>query len=470
MKNMFSKKLPSEKILVLGLGGIGLYLAKRLVHEGYAVTAIEEDADLVRHADGYLDARLITGSAMNIDCWKEAEAENMDCLIAVTNNDAVNMIAARIADKFGIEKKIARVRCIDFGGKDSFLSGEDLNIDLFIHPEELVAQEVSRLIKRTSGNEIMDIALGQMQVVATRVMEDSPFANKNLIEISKAYSDFSFRVVAIARGITSIIPGGQDVILPNDQILIMAGAKDLAGLMDLIGIQQQSRQRVMILGGGLVGARIAELLGNDMQVKLIEKDEGVAASLSAALPQTEVLLGDGADKEGMEMAGLLEMDTFVAATGENETNIMSCLLAKHLMVTKGKASKRKSRKTITLVNKEEYVVLATTSGSDIAINKKILAGNEILTFIRNTELVSISHMHGFDADVMDLVVAPNSPITRYALSNLEAKLAGKIIVGSVFRDGEWETAVGRTHIQNGDRVIVICNSKCLNEVRELFLA
>ncbi len=466
---MFGRKAPSENILILGLGGIGLYLAKRLVDEGYAVTAIEEDVDLVSYADGCLDARLITGSAMSIECWQEAEAARMDYLIAVTNNDAVNMIGARIAAQFGIEKKIARVRCRDFGNEDSFLSGEELYIDLFINPEELVAQEVARLIKRTSGNEIMDIAFGQMQVMATRIEEGSPFEGKNLIELAKIYSDFSFRVVAIARGIASIIPSGKDVIQAHDQVLIMAGARDLPQLMDLIGVKSQSRQRVMVLGGGLVGARIAELLGDDMKVKLIEKNEGRATLLSATLPETEVLLGDGSDKEAMETAGLLEMDTFVAATGENETNIMSCLLAKHLMTTKGKAAKRKMRKTITLVNKEEYVVLATTSGSDIAINKKILAGNEILTFIRNSELISISHMHGFDVDVIDLIVAPNSPITRYPLTNLYSQLAGQIVVGSVFREGEWETAVGSTHIQNGDRVILICDSKNLKEVREMFL-
>lgn len=466
---MFGKHASPENILILGLGGIGLYLAKRLVNEGYAITAIEEDPDLVRYADGHLDARLITGSAMSLDCWKEAGASNMDCLIAVTDNDAVNMIAARIAEEFGIEKKIARVRCRDFGDDETFLTGEDLYIDLFTNPEELVAQEVARLIKRTSGNEIMDIAFGEMQVMATRIGEESPFAGKDLIELAKTYSEFSFRVVAIARGIASIIPGGKDVIHANDQILIMASTKDLPGLMDLIGVKNQSRQRVMILGGGLVGSRIAELLGTDMKVKLIEKNEGRATLLAANLPDTEVLLGDGSDKEVMETAGLLEMDTFVAATGENETNIMSCLLAKHLMTTKVQAAKRKNRKTITLVNKEEYVVLATTSGSDIAINKKILAGNEILTFIRNNELISISHMHGFDVDVIDLIVAPNSLITRHALSNLDSHLAGKIVVGSIFRDGEWETAVGTTHIQNGDRVILICDSKKLQEVQKLFL-
>ncbi len=213
---MFGKKnkLAHENILILGLGGIGSYLAKRLLHEGYAITIIEPDCDLIRYADGTLDARLIHGNAMTIDHWKEAHAQSMDYLIAVTDNDAINMLSSMIADRFNIPNKIARVRSLDFGHDDSILQGEDLKIDLFIHPEELAAQEIVRMIKRTAGDEIIDIALGQMQVMATRITQTSPFAYKNLIDISQTYNEFPFRVVAVAQGIDTIIPSGEHEIMP----------------------------------------------------------------------------------------------------------------------------------------------------------------------------------------------------------------------------------------------------------------
>lgn len=461
------KKAPSESILILGLGGIGLYLAKRLVHEGYAVTVLEEDGRLINRADENLDARLIKGSAMSIKCWEEANAMEMDFMIAVTDNDAVNMLSALIADKFGIEQKISRVRSLEYGQKDSLLKSDDLNIDLFIHPEELAAQEIVRLIKRTSGDEIIDIALGKMQAMAAKIDDDSLLANKTLIEIARAYSDIAFRVVAIARGISTIIPVGKTEILPHDQILIMAGSEELPRLMELTGMQKKRRLRVMIVGGGLVGSRIAQLLGKTVRVKLLEKNEKRAAELSSMLPDTEVLLGDGADKDVLNAAGLADMDTFISATGENETNIMTCMLVKHIVETQGETQHK--TKTISLVNKEEYVVLASTSGSDIAINKKILAGNEIFTFIRRSEMLSVSHMHGFDVEVADLIAAPNSSITKKTLENLDSVLAEHIIVGSVFRDGKWETAVGETQVHAGDRAIVICDSLYLKDVRELFL-
>ncbi|NNK85087.1 MAG: Trk system potassium transporter TrkA, partial [Desulfobacterales bacterium] len=385
-------------------------------------------------------------------------------------NDAVNMLSSMIADRFGIQRKIARVRSMEFGKKDSILNAQDLKVDLFIHPEELAAQEIVRLIKRTAGNEILEIANGQIQVMATRIPEKSPLAYKKLKEISQIYGGLTFRVIAVARGITTIIPGGDHEILPQDQIFIMASTKDLPRLMEMAGVKQHRRHRVMILGGGLVGCRVAELLGKSVKVKLIEKDEQRAEELSYALKNTEVLHGDGSDANVLESAGILDMDTFVTATGENETNIMSSLLAKHLMNTQNSDVQEKQGKTISLVNKEAYLVLAATSGSDIALNKKILAGNEILKFIRRGEMLSVAHLHGFDAEVVELVAAANSPITRKSLSKVAPSFKGNIIVGSVFRDGKWETAVGDTHIHAGERVITVCTSLHLKDVRKLFLA
>jgi trk system potassium uptake protein TrkA len=238
----------------------------------------------------------------------------------------------------------------------------------------------------------------------------------------------------------------------------------------MTGVEQQKRHRVMILGGGLVGRRVAELLDKTVEVRLIEKDERSAQELSFALSDTEVLQGDGSDSNVLLSAGLLEMDTFITATGENETNIMSCVLAKHLMNSPDGRSNGKQAKCIALVNKEDYLVLAATMGSDIAMNTKILAGNEILKFIRRGELLSVAHLHGFDAEVVEIVAAPNSPITRKPLSKMDSSYYGKIMIGSIHRDGVWQVAVGDTHIQSDERVIVVCMSQHLKDVQELFLA
>jgi len=305
-------------------------------------------------------------------------------------------------------------------------------------------------------------------VMATRIRESSPLCNKKLKEISQTYHEFPFRVVALARGIKTVIPGGDHTLLPHDLIFIMAAAKDLPQLMTLTGAKQRRSHRVMILGGGLVGRRVAQLLENTVKVILIEKNEEYTRELSFELKNTEVLHGDGSDASVLQMAGLLDMDTFITATGDNETNIMSCLLAKHLMNGDSSHDEHQQRKSICLVNKEDYLVLAATMGSDIALNKKILAGNEILKFIRMGQLLSVAHLHGLDAEMVEIVVEPDAPITRKPLSKLDPSYYGKIIIGAIFRDGEWRIAVGDTRIHDNDRAIVVCTSLSLKDVQHLF--
>jgi trk system potassium uptake protein TrkA len=240
--------------------------------------------------------------------------------------------------------------------------------------------------------------------------------------------------------------------------------------MELTGVKDRRRHRVMVLGGGLVGSRVAELLENSFEVRVVEKCEKCAQELTYRLKNTQVLHGDGSDAGVLTAAGLLDMDTLITATGDNETNIMSCLLAKHLMNGHNGNAGHQQGKSIALVNKEDYLVLAATMGSDIALNKKILAGNEILKFIRRGELLSVAHLHGFDAEVVELVAAPGSPITRKPLSRLDPSYYGRIIIGGILRDGEWRIAVGDTHILADERVIVVCTSPHLKDVQKLFCA
>ena len=465
---MFKKRKRMERVLVLGLGGIGSYLGKRLVHEGYAVTVIENDREPLRQADGNLDARLIRGDAMSVACWQEADARNMDLLIAVTDNDAVNMVASMIGHRFGIRRKIARVRSLEFGGQEGSFSNRDLRTDLLIHPEEVAAQEIHRLVERAAGNDVIEIAEGQCQVVAVPIQASSPVANRTLAEIAQLYSGLPFRIVACTRGIRTLTLHANLEVLPQDHVFVMGRREDIPQLMQMAGVEKQALQRVMILGGGLVGRRVAELLGRSVNVTLIERDTETCEELSESLRHAEVLHGDGSDADVLAMAGILEMDLFIATTGSDETNIVSCLLAKHLMNRQNRDPKGSKGKTIAMVNKEDYVVLASTIGLDVALNKKMLAGSEILRFIRRGELLSVARIHGVDAEVVEIVAAPGSKVTRQPLSKLRSVLDGKIIVGGVRRDGHWEIGQGDTQIGPGERVIVVCHPRSLKDLPRLF--
>ena len=457
-----------ENILILGLGGVGYYLAKRLSHEGHAITIIEQGSKAIGRADGEIDARLIRGDALSFSSWTEADAKTMDYLIAVTDEDSVNILATLIADRCGIPRKIARVRSLGLWQTDAPLSAQDLKIDLMIRPEELTALAIARLLKLRAGNVVIDIAGGEMQVVATRVDEGSPLAGIKLTELSRKYDDFYFRVVSIARGTSTIIPSGDEELRPGDNAFILARTEDLPQLMEFAMVSEDRRHRVMIIGGGMVGSRVAELLENTFAVRLIERDERRAEELSHSLKNTELLHGDASDGGTMLQAGLLDMDTIIASTANNETNIMSCLLAKNVIRDRKGEDRARHTRTIALVGREEYLVLASTMGADVVLSKKVLAANEILKYIRRGQLLSVAHLHGFEAEVVEAVVGRNAPITRVALSNT-AGLKGRIIIGGFHRDDEWQTAVGATHLQAGDKVIAVCLSDHLGELQKMIL-
>ncbi len=457
-----------ENILLVGLGGVGYYLAKRLSHEEHAITVIESDPNLIKRADGEVDARLIRGDAMSFSSWNGIDTEKMDYLIAVTDNDAVNIMSCLIADRLGIPCKIARVRSLELWEDHPILSQDDLSIDMVIRPEELTAQEISRLLKMRAGNVVINIGDGHMQVMATRISTTSVLAHTRIMDISKRYSDFYFRIVAIARGIETIIPSGDDVLKPQDLVFVLVHRGELPQLMQLVEASQEKRHRVMIIGGGLIGARVAELLEDHFPVRLLELDVHRAEQLSYRFRKTEVLHGDGEDADILLRAGLLNMDTIVTATGDNETNIMTSVLAKHLIRNQPGELHGKEGKTVALVKREAYLSLAASMGSDIVLNKKVLAGDQILKYVRRGKLLSVAHLHGVDAEVVELVAEKGAQITKkplYALGGMK----DRVIIGGVCQDEKWEIAVGDTHVQPGDKVIGICRSRHLRDLQKLLL-
>ena len=463
------RSIKSERVLILGLGGVGFYLAKRLSHEGHAITAIEQERDLIRRADGEIDARLIRGDAMSFSCWDEAQVQGTEVLIAVTDNDAVNITATLIAHRLGIRRKIARVRSLELWEPDAPLTAKELEIDLVIRPEELAAQEILRVLEMRSGNVSIDIAEGRMQVISTPVHESSPLAHQSIVEVSKRHDDFPFRIVAIARGINTVIPGGDHEILPGDHVFTLAHADHVPRLMEIAGVTQDRSHRVMIVGGGRIGTRVAELLEGDFPVRVLERDERRAEELTYLLGKTECLHGDGSDTDTLIKAGLLDMDTIVTATGDNETNIMTSVLAKHLFRDRRGAKQGGDGKTIALVKREEYLVLASSMGADVVLNRNLLAGNEVLKYLRRGRLLTVAHLHGCDAEVVELVAEPGAPAVGKPLYQVGGT-QGKLLIGGVQRDGEWEIAVGSTTIEAGDRVIGISTSRHLPDLQRLLLS
>jgi len=455
----------SENILVLGLGGVGRYLVRRLSFEGHSVTVIEEDRDLIQRAESEIDARIVRGNALDFDCWKAARASAMDYLIAVTDDDAVNILAARIADTYGIERKIARVRSMPIWLDEAPLRAPDLAIDLVIRPAEIAAQEIARLLMMRSGNVVVDVSGGELQVIASHIGASHSLVGRRVREVAEDAS-LQLRVVCVARGIETLIPTGDFVLQANDHVYLLTSRRDVARVMRVAGIGGSSAHgQVLIIGGGHIGARAAELLEAKFPVRLLEQDERRAEELSYRLSQTQCLHGDGSDVETLLGAGLLRVDTVITASSDNETNIMSAVLAKHLIATQ--ADRTEPGKSIVCINREDYATLATAMGADVVVSAKVLAGNQILRYIRRGHVLSVAHLHGCDAEVVELLADPGSPITKSALAQQHG-LKGQLMVGAVYQDGSWVVATGDTRIEAGQRAVCICTSQHLRDAQGLF--
>ena len=461
--------MKTEKILILGLGGIGYYLARRLSNEGHLVTVIESDPVVIEKAAAELDVRLIKGSATDFQCWKAAEASQMHYLIAATNSDAVNLLAALVADKFNIEQKIVRLGSIAIWENQSPISQGEFKIDLLIRPEELAAREISRFLKMRSGNVLIDIGDSNLQILAIHVERQSALSQMLIKDIAYKYYDYNFSIVCVARDIETIIPGGGFKILPNDHIFLLTSSEEMPKLMKLVGIKEEVRNKVMIIGGGQIGSRLAELLQQSFSVRLLEVDEKRSEELSYLLNKTECLHGDGSDRKVLVEAGILDMDTVIAATGNNENNIMTSVLAKQLIRSKLDELDRDIGKTIAHVKREDYLVLASAMGIDIAVNKKILAANHILRYIRRENMIAAAHLHGCDAEVVEIIADPKTPITKSTIAELGV-LNGKIMVGAVFQNDSWKIVRGDSRIEAGNKVVCICKPNNLRLLQELFLS
>ena len=430
------------RIVIAGMGDVGYHLAKQLSNEEHDIIAIDMDQERLSYSDSMADILTINGSSTNISVLKEARVDKADLFVAVTSFEEVNVTSAILAKKLGARKTIARISNSEYLDENVDIKFSEIGIDFMIYPEELAAREMVNLILRSAATDVMDFEGGKLSVIGLRLDKDAPVIRKSILDIAKEFESFDFRVVALHRNFRTIIPKGNDRFLPNDQVFIISKPEGNSIILKLAGKEDINFDNIMILGGSKIGRRVAELLEDKMSVKLIESDEEKSLKLADTLTNTLVIKGDGRDIDLLAQEGIIDVDAFVAVTEDAETNIITCLLAKHLGV----------KKAIGLVDKVEYIPLTQTIGLDSLINKKLIAANNISRFIRKSEVVALSTLEGIDADIMEYVVQPNSLITKKPIKDLN--FPKEAIIGGIIRGEESMIAVGDTRIQNGDKVVV----------------
>jgi trk system potassium uptake protein TrkA len=357
-----------------------------------------------------------------------------------------------------VKLKIARVRSQDYYSASSVFKPEDLGVDLFIHPEEEVTEEITRLLLRALASEVVEFAEGKILVLGIKIDKSFPFLNSQLKDVGTPEDRMRFRIVAIGRGDKTIIPSGEDYLNKDDQVFVATHAKDLQRLLTMTGRADQKLERIMVLGGGKIGLRLAgklEKMGREVTVVESNKDKSVQAA--ERLRRSMVVEADAMEVDALAREGILNMDAVVAVTGDDEVNIISCLLAKHLGV----------RKTIALVNRTTYLPLLPVIGIDSSVNIRISTANAIMRLIRQGGIVSIGLFHGIEAEAIEAEVAIGSRLSGRELR--KSKLPGGCLVAAVIRGENAFIPHGDSLIEEGDKIIMFALPSTIRELEGRFL-
>ena len=448
------------KIIIAGAGEVGFHLAKLLSYESQAITLIDSDKEQLGYADTHLDIRTLKGDATSIAVLKDAQVKNVDLVIGVTSSETTNITVCVLAKQLGAKRTIARIANTEFLESKEEIGFFKFGIDELISPEALAAREIELLLSQSAFNDSYEFEEGKLTMLGLSLSRTTTFVGMTVKEAAQIHPEIQFMPIAIQRFGTqyTLIPRGDTQFKEGDQAYFITTKEGVEELYKLTGKIRHEVRNVMILGGSKIGRKTTrDLANNNFNIKLIESNKEKAFDLADEIPKALVIHGDGRNVELLEEENIKEMDAFIAVTGNSETNIMTCLVAKSKGV----------KRTIALVENMDYFQLSHSIGIDTLINKKLLAANNIFRYIRKGEVVAMTKLNNMNAELLEFIVKPTSKATDKKIKDLDFPRSA--IIGGVIRDGEGMIPLGDSKIFAGDRVVVCCLPRSIRKVEKMFL-
>ncbi len=444
------------KIIIAGAGEIGAHLARLLANQEQDIILIDQNKSRLKYAETHTDVIVACGDATSVSILEEVGIKNCDLLIAATDSEATNLTVAILGKKLGAKKTIARIANTELINNYDKLELKSLGIDSLISPEKLASEEIAFLVKQSAFTDAFQFEKGKLNLIGIHLGNDAPIIDKTIQEAADLNPLLNFMAVALHRNGETIIPRGNTKILQGDDCYFIAQKEGINRVLNLTGNQSISFNNVMVLGGSKIGIKTCQNLCKDYNIKLIEQNREKAFELADQLSNVLVIHGDARDVELLQEENIDQMGVFIAVTGNSETNIMSCLVAKAHGV----------RKTIALVENMEYIHLSKTVGIDVFLNKKLIAASSIFQYVRKGNVISSTMLRGINAEIYDYEVMPKSKITRKPLRDL--KFPKKAVVGGAVRNGETLITMGDYQAQVGDKLIVFCLPESIKKVEAFF--
>jgi len=450
------------KIIILGAGQVGISTAEILAKEDNDITLIDNVASQVEGLQDRLDIRTIVGSASHPSVLEQAGGPDADLILAVTDQDEVNMAACQVAyTLFRTPKKIARIRSVEYLTHREIFSDESIPIDVIISPEQLITQHVLHLIEYPGALQVVDFAGGKIQLVGLKAYHGGPLVGRELRTIREDLPTVEAHVAAIYRHDRPIIPEGDTIIEPNDEVFIVAAAPHIPIVMSEFCAVEAPGQNIMLVGAGKIGLQLARTLEqNNYQVKLVEHGAERARQVAEQLDATIVLRGDAADEDLMLQENIDAMDVFCSLTNDDEANILSAMLAKRLG----------AHRAMALINRSAYVDLIESSVLDVAISPSLITVGSLLTHVRRGDTIAVHSLRRGAAEAIETIAhgdATSSSVVGRRIE--EISLPSGTRVGALLRNQEVIIPHHDTVIEAEDHVILfVIDKKHIRDVERLF--
>lgn len=449
------------KIIILGAGEVGGTLAAHLASEQNDITIVDTDGERLRQLQDRLDIRTVQGQASHPNILFQSGAEDADMLIAVTNSDEINMMACQIAHTvYHTPTKISRIRSVNYLEHPDLFSPEHIPVDVIIGPEQLVTDSICKLLENPGALQVLDFADGRVQLVAVKAVSGGPLVGHELQEIRKHMPKVDTRVAAIFRGNSPIIPTGTTVVEAGDEVFFIAAKNDIRAVMSELRDIDQPYKRIIIAGGGNIGATLASAIESDYSVKLVERSYDRCRHLSEQLQRCIVLHGNASDTELLSAEGIDEIDVFLALTNDDEANIMASMLAKRMG----------ARKVITLITNPAYVDLVQGGEIDIALSPQQITIGSLLTHVRRGDISNVHSLRRGAAEAIEVIAHGDQSSSKIVGRRLDAiDLPEGVTIGAVVRGKDVFIAHSHIEIETDDHVILFLVDKGkINDVERLF--
>ena len=450
-------------IIICGAGRVGFTIAKLLSEQNHSITVIDQSSEDIQKINDSLDVKGIVGKATYPLILEKANATEADMIIAVTKNDEINMLICQIAyTVFNIPKKIARIRSQDYLNPkfSKVYNKENLPIDVIISPEIEIAKSLLRKLEAPGAIDNVPFANNKIRLLEILINKACPLIDIKLNSLTKKYPKLEANILGVIRNENFIILKKNDVMKENDKAYVIINSSQMELTLSAFGHHEKISNKILIIGGGNIGFNLAKNIEQSFdsaRIKIIEKDKERAEYIAAELSNSIIINGDGLDEDVLNEANLEEIETVLALTNDDENNLMVSVLVEKFS---------KNKRTMALINKQNYSLLQSSLKIDDLIDPRMNTVSSILKHVHKGTIETAYSILNGDYEVIEAEIIETSELINKELKN--SNLPDEIRIGAILRGEDIIIPRSSFIFQKEDVVVFLAKKDQLPVVENMF--